>query len=191
MELARGANTQVPNMNIKPFHLLMGAAVVATLLAVVAWYNASAALDKTRSEVVAGLLEPAATLLIQNQTLIKELQAEPFNEKDAGILVAYLAKIRRDGLPKHAEMKKRLEQLADNQLAIVTLLTAYAPQARTPGLAAAADKFRKDAALWRERWNTTMELFMAGGNMLETEIPLPAGLLDAVKVEQTAARKAP
>jgi hypothetical protein len=85
-------------------------------------------------------------------------------------------------------MKKRLEQLADNHVAIVTLLTAYAPQARTTGLAIATDRLRKDTALWRERWNTTMELFMAGGNMPETEFPFLAGMLDAVQAEQAAAR---
>ncbi len=96
-------------------------------------------------------LRAVGVVLIQNQKLIKELQAEPFTDNDAGILVAYLANIRRDGLPKHAAMKPRLEQMADNHVAIVTLLTAYAPQARTLGLVAAANKLRKDAALRRDR----------------------------------------
>lgn len=46
-------------------------------------------------------------LLRENQAVLKELQAEPFAEKDSGILESYLAKIRRDGLPKHADMKQR------------------------------------------------------------------------------------
>lgn len=175
-------------MRLKPIHLLPGIALLAALLAALAWFNASTALEKARQQAVAGLLAPAAALLTQNQALIKELQAEPFAEKDAGILVAYLAKIRRDGLPKHAVMKRRLEQVADNHVAIVTMLAAYAPQARTTGLAIATERFRRDTELWRERWNTTMELFMAGGNMPETEIPFLAGMLDAVQAEQGSAR---
>lgn len=179
---------RVKKLNVKPIHLLLGAALLATLLTTVAWYRASAALDQTRLDVSAKLIEPAAALLIQNQALIKELQAEPFAEKETGILVGYLAKIRRDGLPKHAALKQRLERLADNHVAIVTLMTAYAPRARTPGVVIATEKFRKGAALWRERWNKTMELFMAGGNMPETEVPPASDLLDAVQAERTAMR---
>jgi hypothetical protein len=183
-----GRRLTVQIMNTKSLLALLGTAVVAVLVCLAAWLHARAALEDQRALTVAGLLAPAAALLTQNQALIKELQAEPFAEKDAGILVAYLSKIRRDGLPKHAQMKKRLEQVADNHVAIVTLLSAYAPQARTTGLAIATERFRKDTALWRERWNTTMELFMAGGNMPETEIPFLAGMLDAVQAEQAAAR---
>jgi hypothetical protein len=183
-----GRRLTVQIMNTKSLVALLGTAVVAVLVCVAAWLHARAALEDQRALTVAGLLAPAVALLTQNQVLIKELQGEPFAEKDAGILVAYLSKIRHDGLPKHAQMKKRLEQVADNHVAIVTLLSAYAPQARTTGLAIAAERFRKDTALWRERWNTTMELFMAGGNMPETEIPFLAGMLDAVQAEQAAAR---
>ena len=61
-------------------------------------------------------------MLEENQTLLKELQADPFTEKDSGILESYLAKIRRDGVAKHADMKQRLDQLAENNTAIVTLI---------------------------------------------------------------------
>jgi hypothetical protein len=52
-------------------------------------------------------------------------QEEPFTEKDAGILASYLTKIRRDGVAKHADMKQRLDQLAENNTALVTLIKAY------------------------------------------------------------------
>jgi hypothetical protein len=51
-----------------------------------------------------------------NQAIIKELQLEPFTEKDSGILESYLAKIRRDGVAKHAHMKQRLDTLAENNI---------------------------------------------------------------------------
>jgi hypothetical protein len=51
-----------------------------------------------------------------NQAIIKELQLEPLTEKDSGILESYLAKIRRDGVAKHADMKQRLDTLAENNI---------------------------------------------------------------------------
>jgi hypothetical protein len=51
-----------------------------------------------------------------NQAIIKELQLEPLTEKDSGILESYLAKIRRDGVAKHADMMQRLDTLAENNI---------------------------------------------------------------------------
>jgi len=51
-----------------------------------------------RSQLVAGELQPISTTLKENQALIKVLQAEPYMEKDSGILESYLAKIRHDGV---------------------------------------------------------------------------------------------
>lgn len=50
------------------------------------------------------------------------------------------------GVAKHADMKQRLDQLAENNTAIVTLLKAYAPHAKTPAFAAEADKYRHYAS---------------------------------------------
>jgi hypothetical protein len=133
-------------------------------------------------------LEPIEALLDENQAIIKELQTEPFTEKDAAILGSYLAKIRRDGVPKHADMKQRLDQLAENNTAVVTLIKAYSPQAKTPAFKSEADKFRNYAAAWRDRWNGVMELFMAGGNYAASDVPFPTGFHDAVNAEIAAAR---
>lgn len=132
-------------------------------------------------------LEPVAALLHENQAIIEELQTEPFTEKDAAILESYLTKIRRDGVPKHADMKQRLDQLAENNTAIVTLIKAYSPQAKTPAFTAEADMFRNYAAAWRDRWNWVMELFMAGGNYAASGVPFPNGFPDAVNAEIAAA----
>jgi hypothetical protein len=167
--------------------LLVVVSVVA-LAAAAAWYQASSALRDSRTQLVTGALEPIAALLKENQALLKELQAEPFTEKDAGILASYLAKIRRDGVAKHADMKQHLDQLAENDTAIVTLIKVYAPRAKTPAFSAAADQFRSYAIAWRDRWNSVMELFMAGGNYPVAGVPFPSGFPDAVQAEIAAAR---
>lgn len=74
-------------------------------------------------------LEPAASWEIA--ALIRELQAEPFTEKDAGIPESYLVKMRRDGVANHADTKQRLDALAENNTAIVALIKAYGPHAKT------------------------------------------------------------
>jgi hypothetical protein len=83
----------------------------------------------------------SATLLKENQTLLRELHAEPFTEKDSGILESYLAKIRRDGVPKHADMKQRLDQLAENNTAMVTLIKACSPRAKAAAFVAEGISF--------------------------------------------------
>jgi hypothetical protein len=85
-------------------------------------------------------------------------------------------------------MKQRLDQLAESNTAIVTLIKAYAPQARTPAFPVEADKFRNYAIAWRDRWNSVMELFMAGGNYPAAVVPFPSGFPAAVQAEIVAAR---
>jgi hypothetical protein len=160
----------------------------AALLALAGGYHAHQTLQQTRAELPRALLVPIAALLKDNQSLLNELQADPYTEKDAGILESYLTKIRRDGVPKHADMKQRLDQLADNNTAIVTLIKSYASSARTPEYTAAADKFRSYAATWRDRWNSVMELFMAGGNYPAAGLPFTREFPDAVQGEIAVAR---
>jgi hypothetical protein len=165
---------------------------VAVLLAALAttgyWYREYESLGATRAHFALGELQPIATLLKDNQTLIAELQSVTFAEKDSGILESYLAKTRRDGVPKHADMKQRLDQLAENNTAIVTLIKAYAPNARTAAFSTESDKFRNYASAWRDRWNSVMELFMAGGNYAAAEFPFPNGFPGAVQAEIAASR---
>jgi hypothetical protein len=161
---------------------------VVALVAIAAWYHASSGLDDSRAQLLRGTLEPIAAMLKENQALIQELQSDPFTEKDSGVLESYLAKIRRDGVAKHADMKQRLDQLAENNTAIVTLIKAYSPQAKTAAFTTEADKFRDYASAWRDRWNSVMELFMAGGNYAVSEVPLPKGFPDTVQAEIATAK---
>ena len=44
------------------------------------------------------------------------------------------------------------------------MIKAYASHAKTSAFASESDKFRNYASAWRDRWNSVMEIFMAGGN---------------------------
>jgi hypothetical protein len=163
--------------------LLLAAALAAAVAGFSAWRNSNAELRDTRARMYLGELQPIAVMLRENQRIIYELQSEPFTEKDTGILESYLAKIRRDGLPKNAQMKQRLDQLAENDAAIVALIKAYAPHATTTQFVTEADKFRNYSSAWRDRWNSVMELFMAGGNYPTSGVPFPEGFAPAVDSE--------
>jgi hypothetical protein len=196
MNAVSGFMGQVPSavtlrgdrVNQKSILGLMVVAVVVAAGALGLWYHERKVLEQTRAEIVVGEIRPIAMLLEENQAILKELQAEPFAEKDSGILESYLAKARRDGVPKHADMKQKLDALAENNTAIVTLIKAYAPQAKTPGFVAEGDKFRNYASAWRDRWNSVMELFMAGGNYASSGVPFPAGFSSAVEAEIAVAK---
>jgi hypothetical protein len=167
--------------------LPMVLAVIA-LGAIGAWYHTHSELQAMQDRSVTGILEPMVALLTEDQALIGELQSEPFIEKDAGILQSYLAKVRRDGVPGHADMKQRLDQLADNNTAIVTLIKANEAHAKTLAFAAEADKFRNYASAWRDRWNSVMELFMVGGNYAASQVPFPKDFAGAVQSEIAASK---
>jgi hypothetical protein len=113
-------------------------------------------------------------------------QARP--ETGAGILESYLVKIRRDGVATHADMKQRLDTLAENNTAIVALIKAYAPHAKTRAFIAQGDKFRNYASAWRDRWNSVMELIMAGGNYAASSVPFPKDFPQTVDLDIAAAK---
>jgi hypothetical protein len=170
-------------VNQKNILAFLAVAVVVAVGALGLLFYERLQLQEARTRVVVGELQPIAMLRHENQAILKELQAEPFTEKDSGILESYLAKIRRDGVPKHADMKQKLDTLAENNTAIVTLIKAYAPQAKKPAFVPEGDKFLYYAYAWRDRWNSVMELFMAGGNYAAAGVPLPAGFAAAVEAE--------
>ena len=169
-------------------NLLILTIVVSILAMLIAgeWYRTRDALQLARAELTGSTLAPMAALISENVALIHELQSEQFAEPNSGVLESYLTKIRRDGVPKNANMKLRLDQLAENNTAIVTLIRVYGPNVKTLAYTTEAEKFRTYAAAWRDRWNSVMELYMAGGNYPVTEISFPAGFADAVQLESKA-----
>jgi hypothetical protein len=175
-------------VNHKNIWGLLAVTVIVAALALGLLFYERSQLQEARARMVAGELQPIAMLLQENQAILKELQAEPFAKKDSGILESYLAKIRRDGVPKHADMKQKLDSLAENNTAIVTLIKAYAPEARRPAFVPEGDKFLYYAYAWRDRWNSVMELFMAGGNYAAAGVPFPTQFEAAVEAEIKAGK---
>jgi hypothetical protein len=175
-------------MNNKTVWTLFVAALIAAFVAASAWHHAHETLDEIRSQLISGELQPMSAMLNENHALLDELQSETFTEKDSGILESYLAKIRRDGVTKHADMKQHLDTLAENNTAIVTLLKVYSPHAKTSAFTTEGDKFRNYASAWRDRWNSVMEIFMAGGNYAAAGAPFPEGFPAAVDAEIATAK---
>jgi hypothetical protein len=93
-----------------------------------------------------------------------------------------------DGVTKYADMKQRLDTLAENNTTIVALVRAYSSHATTHAFNTESDKFRNFASAWRDRWNSVMEIFMAGGNYAAAGVPFPAGFPAAVDAEIVAAK---
>jgi hypothetical protein len=174
-------------MNRRTTHALIAALSLAALAAAGAWIHTRSALSHLRAQVLASELQPMMALLREDQAILKELQTDPFAEPNAGVLESYLAKIRRDGVPKHVDMKQRLDQLAENNSAIVTLIKVYSRHSRTIEFVNQGDQFRNYAAAWRDRWNSVMELFMAGGNYAASEVPFPERFPAGVDAEIAAA----
>jgi hypothetical protein len=175
-------------MNDRLAPIALAVALVIAMVGAAVIYHAERAIGDSKAQHVGSTLIPIGALLRDDQALIKELQSEPFTEKDSGILESYLAKVRRDGVAKHADMKQRLDQLAETNTTMVALIKAYAPHAKTAVFTTEADKFRNYASAWRDRWNSMMELFMAGGNYPASEVPFPMGFPEAVQTEIAAAK---
>jgi hypothetical protein len=165
--------------------ILVLAALIAAAVAGAGWYRASAQLLKLRL----GDLLPVVVLLKEDQDILLELQTDSALEKDPGILASYLAKIRADGVGKHAELKQRLDRLAENNSAVVALVKVYLPHAKTAAFSAESEKFVRYAIVWRDRWNSVMELFMAGGNYPAAEVQFPTEFSSAVQSEMETAQR--
>ena len=170
-------------VNNKAGWILTGmAALVTTTLAGVGWHRVS-------SELRSDELMPITALLKEDQELLQALQSDSAPEKASGILASYLARIRADGVAKHADMKQRLDRLAENNAAIVALINVYLPHAKTRAFSSESQHFLRYAIAWRDRWNSAMELFMAGGNYAVAEVPFPEGLAGAVDAEMSKVAK--
>jgi hypothetical protein len=158
-------------------------------LSFVAAVVAGAGWNEARSELRAcrlGELAPIAALLKEDQELFQALRTG--SATGAGILAAYLAEIRADGVAEHADTKQKLDRLAENNSAILALINVYSPHAKSAAFNAEAERFKRYAIAWRDRWNSVMELFMAGGNYPVAEVPFQKEFLSAVEAEIAATK---
>ena len=161
------------------------ALVALSALALSAWtYHVVTRDQRTAAITSAEILEAMSDRVQAHATLQRRLQQEPFVEQGAGVLNAYLAKIRRDGLPAHAEMRQVLNELSLVNMSLLTLIELYEPQARTPEFKKEARDFRSYAVLWSDRRDTVMDYLMVGGNLPASEIPFPSRLASAIEAER-------
>lgn len=146
---------------------------------------------EANQRLVVEYLQPVATLLADNEVIFKELRSAPYVEPGWGILESYLIKIRRDGVPKHALMKKRIETLVANNETIITLLSKYAAYAKTPIFESESAKFRDHGIRYNDRWKSLLEVYAANGDF-PTDAPVfPEGFSSAVQAELATRRREP
>jgi hypothetical protein len=157
--------------------------VVLGMLGIAIWGTWRVAQRETVACLVDDSLQPIAALLQENANILHAIQTERYADSESAILDSYLMRIRRDGVPKNAGMKQRIDQLVNNNTVIVALLSKYAVHARTPAFKAAADRFRNYAIPFRDRWQSVFEIFMAGGNLPSAGPSLPPEITQAVAEE--------
>jgi hypothetical protein len=164
-------------------NLLTIAALVAALVCAGGWFHAHQKLHDLRRTYVADTLDPVAEMLKENAAITRELESAKYVESGNQFVSAYLIKIRRDGVPKHSDMKQRIDRIVDNNTAILALLAKYSTHAQTPAFKASAERFRDYAISLRDRWQSVPEIFMAGGNLPVDAPPFPSDFPQAIATE--------
>ena len=132
---------------------------------------------------IADTLDPITEMLKENAALAQELRSPPYAEGDNDFVSAYLIKIRRDGVPKYSDMKRRIDRINNNNTAILALLAKYSTHAKTPAFKAWTERFRDYAISLRDRWQSLFEIFMAGGNLSVAAPPFPVDFSQAITAE--------
>lgn len=163
--------------------------IVVLVIAVAAAIAAGLAYQSARSIRAAtpSVLSSIEERFKQHQRLEKQLLDPKFQEPGANDpLTAYLTRIRRDGLPKHSEMKQLLDGLADTSVALVALLDAYQANAKTDEFKSEARAFRSYSDRLNERRNSVFGVFMGGGNLPAGGISSPPGFGAALLAEKAA-----
>lgn len=139
-----------------------------------------------RASQVRATLDAIATLSAQREDALRQLSVQPFAEPGAGVVDSYLAKVRRDGVAKHSDFKRRLDDINANTIAIGALLELYEPQAKTPKFRSESKKFRAYALVWTDRWNGVFETFMLGGRLPANDPLYPDGFAEGLRAEADA-----
>ena len=158
-------------------------AVAVALICAIGWFHEHQLRREARHALVTDTLGPISEMLKENAAITQELRAPPYAEGDNDFVNAYLIKIRRDGVPKHSDMKQRIDRINNNNTAILALLSKYPTHAKTPAFKASAERFRDYAISLRDRWQSVPEIFMAGGNLPVTGPPFPADFPQAIATE--------
>jgi hypothetical protein len=162
-------------MNFKsPVALLAGAVLIAAASSAITWHFA-------RSGLREDTIQPVAALLDINTKIVESLRKAEGVDTESQILPAYLALVRKDGVPKHADLKQQIDMLVNNNTTIVALLTRYAEHGADASFRAAAHQYADYATALRDRWQSVFELFMAGGNLPSVSPAPTAEVLEALR----------
>jgi hypothetical protein len=168
-------------MNAK--RLVTVAAFAVALICAGGWYHQHRELREARHSLITDALDPISEMLEENEALTRKLQAAPYAEGENEFVSAYLIKIRRDGVPKHSDMKQRIDRIMNNNTAILALLAKYSTHAHTAAFKASAERFRDYAISLRDRWQSVPEIFMAGGNLPAAGSACPTEFLQTLAPE--------
>lgn len=165
--------------------LVQGVIVVASVAIAIggAWHYTR---QELRTCVSDSTMQPIASLLGENRKIVDSLIKEAGVASESEILETYLEDIRKDGVPKYSAMKQSIDTLANNNTAILALLSTYATHARTPAFKAAVEQYRDYAISFRDRWQSVFEIFMAGGSLPATGPEYPAQMTAALNAELSA-----
>jgi hypothetical protein len=164
-------------------NLVTGAALAAAVVCAVGWLHTYQTVRNLQRTLVSDALDPITEMLKENGAIAQELRGALYTEGDNDFVSAYMIKIRRDGVPKHSDMKQRIDRLVNNDTAILALLAKYSTHARTPEFKVSAERFRDYAISLRDRWQSVPEIFMAGGNLSVVGPMFPAEFSQAVAAE--------
>lgn len=158
-------------------------AIAAALICAAGWFHEHQMRRAAAQAFIADTLDPITEMLKENAALTQELRSPPYAEGDNDFVSAYLIKIRRDGVPKHPDMKQRIDRFNNNNTSILALLAKYSTHARTPEFKASAERFRDYAISLRDRWQSLPEIFMAGGNLPVAGPMYPVEFSQALAIE--------
>jgi hypothetical protein len=168
-------------MNLRD--ILVGVATGIAVMCAIGWFHEHRELGMARQALVADTLDPIAEMLKENEAISRELESGDYAEPGNDFVSAYLLKIRRDGVSKHADVKQRIDRVINNNTAILALLAKYSTHARTPAFKASAERFRDYAISLRDRWQSLPEIYMAGGNLPATGPMFPEDFSTALAAE--------
>lgn len=163
--------------------LVTGVALVLTVVCAAGWLHTQQTVRNLQRTQISDALDPITEMLKENTAIAKELRRAPYAEGDNDFVSAYMVKIRRDGVGRHSDMKQRIDQIVNDNTAILALLAKYSTHAKTPAFKASCERFRGYAISLRSRWQSVLEIFMAGGNLPVASPPPPPEFEQALIAE--------
>lgn len=165
-------------------------AIVTSILALLGgsgWYQEynknKAAEAAVNQRLVSDWLSKIEDLLETNKVIYEELSSSLYSEPGWGILESYLLKIRRDGVPRHALMKQRIDSMDQNNQAIITLLRGYSGYIKTELLKAKSREFINHATLYSDRWGSLVEVYESGADFPTNAPVFPASFPYSIEQE--------